>query len=303
MQLDPPGTRGLAFAPRELMYDTDVVDSDSRYRGQAMKHITSHDAQLRVDHTPRPGVPALLLLNSLGTSLEMWDDQLEALSERYELIRFDARGHGKSTVGEHQEATLDLLAGDALAVLDACGIARAHLCGLSLGGMIAMHIARQWPDRVLKAAFCNTSPYMPPRETWDARIQTVTTQGTAALSEGTLGRWFTAEFRQAHPEKVDLVRTMIEATTPEGYAACCAAIREMDQREAIRGIAAKTLVIGGTQDTSTSPAQAELIASSIPEAKLVMLEAAHLSNIERAAEFTATLIEFLDAGLLEPPSP
>jgi 3-oxoadipate enol-lactonase len=122
-----------------------------------------------------------------------------------------------------------------------------------------------------------------------------------ALSEATLGRWFTAEFRQAHPDKVERVRAMIESTSPEGYAACCAAIRDMDQREAIRGIAAKALVIGGTQDTSTPPAQAELIASSIPEAKLVMLEAAHLSNIERAAEFTATLVEFLDPGLGEPP--
>lgn len=265
-----------------------------------MKMITSQDAQLRVEHTPRPGAPALLLMNSLGTGLEMWDEQLEVLGERFELIRFDARGHGKSTVGAHKEATLDLLAGDALAVLDACGIARAHLCGISMGGMIAMHIARHWPDRVLKAAFCNTSPHLPPRENWDARIQTATTRGLSSLTEATLGRWFTAGFRQAHPEKVERVRAMLEETSPTGYAACCAAIRDMDQRASIRGITAKTLVIGGTQDTSTPPAHAELIASSIAEAKLVLLEAAHLSNIERAAEFTTTLVEFLDAGLAEP---
>jgi 3-oxoadipate enol-lactonase len=128
------------------------------------------------------------------------------------------------------------------------------------------------------------------------------TQGMAPLIEGTLGRWFTAEFHQAQPEKVDRVRAMLMETTPLGYAACCAAIRDMDQREAIRGIAAKTLVIGGAKDTSTTPAHAELIASSIPEAKLVMLAAAHLSNIEQAAEFTATLIEFLEAGLTETPA-
>ena len=267
-----------------------------------MKLVTSQDAQLRVDHTPRPGAPALLLLNSLGTSLEMWDEQLEALSERYELIRFDARGHGKSTPGDHKEVSMDVLAGDALAVLDACGIARAHLCGISLGGMIAMHIARQSPDRVLKAALCSTSPYMPPRETWDSRIQTVLTQGLGALAEATLGRWFTPEFHQAQPQKVDRVRTMFLETNPAGYAACCAAIRDMDQRESIRDMTAKTLVIGGTKDTSTTPAHAEQIANSIPEAKLVLLEAAHLSNIERATEFTATLIEFLDAGLTETPA-
>jgi 3-oxoadipate enol-lactonase len=265
-----------------------------------MKQVTSQDVQLRVEHTPRPGAPALLLMNSLGTSLEMWDDQLEALSERYELIRFDARGHGKSTSGTHREATMDLLAADALNVLDACGVARAHLCGISMGGMIAMHIATKWPDRVLKAALCNTSPHMPPRDGWDTRIQTVMTQGTAVLAESTLGRWFTPQFHQEHPEKVARIRSLILETSPQGYAACCAAIRDMDQRQSIRSITAKTLVIGGTADTSTPPAQAELIARTIPEAKLVLLEAAHLSNIERAGEFNAALIEFLQGELTQP---
>lgn len=265
-----------------------------------MKQVTSQDVELRVEHTPRPGAPALLLMNSLGASLEMWDEQLEALSERYELIRFDARGHGKSTVGTHREATMDLLATDALNVLDACGVARAHLCGLSLGGMIAMHIATKWPDRVLKVALCNTSPYMPSRENWDARIHTVMAQGTAALAEATLGRWFTPQFHQEQPEKVARIRSLLLECSPEGYAACCAAIRDMDQRESIGSITAKTLVIGGTADTSTPPEQAELIASRIPDAKLVMLEAAHLSNIERANEFNAALIEFLQGELTQP---
>ena len=266
-----------------------------------MKQVTSQDVQLRVEHTPRPGAPALLLLNSLGTSLEMWDDQFAPLSERFELIRFDARGHGKSTIGSHKAATMDLLAADALNVLDACGVARAHLCGLSLGGMIAMHIATKWPDRVLKAAFCNTSPHMPPRDNWDTRIQTVMSEGPAPLAEITLGRWFTPKFHEAHPEKVERIRSLLLETSREGYAACCAAIRDMDQRESIRGITAKALVIGGTADTSTPPAHAELIASTIPEARLVLLEAAHLSNVERAGDFNATLIEFLQ-GELTPPA-
>jgi 3-oxoadipate enol-lactonase len=270
--------------------------------GGVMKQVTSHDTQLRVEHTLRPGAPALMLMNSLGTSLEMWDDQFDALSERFELIRFDARGHGKSTIGSHRVATMDMLASDALNVLDSCGVARAHLCGKSLGGMIAMHIATKWPDRVLKAALCNTSPHMPPRESWDTRIQTVLSQGPAALAEATLGRWFTPKFHQEHPEKVQKVRSLILETSPQGYAACCAAIRDMDQRESIRNITAKTLVIGGTADTSTPPEQAELIASRIPESKLVLLEAAHLSNIERADEFNATLIEFLQ-GELAPSAP
>jgi len=230
----------------------------------------------------------------------MWDDQFEALSERFELIRFDARGHGKSTIGSHEEATIDLLATDALNVLEACGVARAHLCGLSLGGMIAMHIAAKSPDCVLKAALCNTSPHMPPRETWDARIQTALTQGPATLIEATLGRWFTPQLHQAHPEKLDKIRSLLRETSAQGYAACCAAIRDMDQRESIKGIAAKTLIIGGTHDAGATPAHAEFMANSIPEAKVVLLDAAHLSNVERADQFNATLIEFL-LGELAPP--
>ena len=267
-----------------------------------MKLVTSTDCQLRVEHTPRPGAPALLLLNPLGVALEIWDEQLTALSERYELIRFDARGHGKSTIGGQPQATLELLANDALAVLDACGVARAHLCGISLGGMIAMHIAAHTPDRVLKAVLSNTSPHLPPPESWDQRIQTVLQQGIEPMIEGTLGRWFTAGFHQTQPDKVDKVRSLLRETTPVGYAACCAAIRDMDQRESIRSIAAKTLVIGGTQDAGTTPAMAEQIAGSVPEAKLVMLEAAHLSNIERADEFNAALIEFLEGELTPPPA-
>lgn len=266
-----------------------------------MKLVTSKDCQLRVEHTPRPGAPALLLLNPLGVSLDIWDEQLTALSERYELIRFDARGHGKSTIGAHQEATIELLADDALAVLEACGVARAHLCGISLGGMIAMHLAAHTPDSVLKVVLSNTTPHMPPKENWQQRIQTARTQGLEPLVEGTLARWFTPEYHQSHPEQIAKVRTLLRETSPAGYAACCAAIRDMDQRESIRNITAKTLVIGGSQDAGTTPAMAQSIASSVPEARLVMLEAAHMTIIERADEFNAALIEFL-GGELAPPS-
>jgi len=257
-----------------------------------MKLVTTEDAQLRCEHLPRAGAPALLLLNSLGTSLEMWDDQIEALQEQFEIVRYDARGHGHSTNGSRSELTLEQLARDALTVLDAFDIARAHLCGVSLGGMTSMVIARLWPDRVLKAALCNTSAYMPPRENWETRIDQVRKHGTEPLVEGTLGRWFTPAFRAAEPQRVDKIRQMLLTTTPEGYIACCAAIRDMDLREDIKGINATTLVVGGTQDTGTPPAHAQLIANSIAGAKLKMLDAAHMSNIEQAAEFTQTVLEF-----------
>lgn len=260
-----------------------------------MRFVKTQDVELRCEHLPRPGAPALLLINALGTRLEMWDDQADALSERFELIRYDARGHGKSSRGATGETTLDQLARDALAVLEACGIARAHVCGLSLGGMTAMYIARHWPDHVLKLALCNTAPYMPPRERWETSIATVLSQGMAPLVEGILGRWFTPQFHAAEPAKVDRIRQMLLAADPRGYAACCAAIRDMDLREDIKSLGASTLVIGGTQDPGTTPEHAQLIASSIQGAKLVLLEAAHMSSIERAAQFTSTLLEFLAA--------
>jgi 3-oxoadipate enol-lactonase len=260
-----------------------------------MKLVTTDDAQLRCEHLPKPGAPALLMPNSLGTSLEMWDDQLAAFSERYELIRYDVRGHGKSTPGSKAELTMEQLGRDALAVLDACGVARAHLCGLSIGGMTAMRIATLWPDRVLKIALCNTAPQMPPRESWQARVDLVLSQGTAPLVEAVIARWFTPEFREAEPAKVDRIRAMLLSADRRGYAACAAAIRDMDQRETIRSILATTLVIGGTKDPGATPAQAEYIAKSIPGAQLVMLDAAHLSNVERPEEFTSTLLDFLAA--------
>jgi len=260
-----------------------------------MTIVNREDAQLRVEHTPRPGAPALLLINSLGASLEMWDEQVAALGERYEIVRYDARGHGKSTLGANKELTLEDLAADALAVLDACGIARAHVCGLSLGGMVAMTIAQRWPDRVLKLALCNTSTHMPPRENWQSRIEKVRKEGLAETAEATLGRWFTPAFHQTEPAKVDQVRQMILKTDPQGYAACSAAIRDMDMREPISSITARTLVIAGTQDPATPPAHSEQIASKIADSKLVLLECAHLSNVECSAEFNKALSEFLAA--------
>lgn len=260
-----------------------------------MKLVTTQDAQLRCEHSPRPGAPALLLLNPLGTSLEIWDDSFAALSERYEIIRYDMRGHGQSTTGSTTELTMEQLARDALAVLDACGIARAHLCGLSIGGMTAMQIATLLPDRVLKIAVCSTSPYMPSRETWNTRIEAVRTQGIAPLIDGILQRWLTTPYRMAHPDKVEWIRQMLLTAKPDGYAACAAAIRDMDQRQSIKTITAKTLVIGGTQDPGTTPADHALIAGSIAGAQLVMLEAAHLLHIERQAEFTEHLLQFLAA--------
>ena len=259
-----------------------------------MKLVTTEDAQLRCEHTLRPGAPALLLFNPLGTALEIWDDPFPALCERYEVVRFDARGHGESTTGSRTELTMEQLARDALAVLDACGIARAHLCGLSIGGMTAMQIATLWPTACSRspcAALRRHAFLRTPGSAHRRRPQ----EGVAPLIDGILQRWLTTPYRTAHPDQVERIRGMLLTVKPQGDAACAAAIRDMDQRESIKTITAKTLVIGGTQDPGTTPADHALIAASIPGAQLVMLEAAHLLHIERQQEFTETLLQFLAA--------
>src|ERR1043165_894336 len=172
-----------------------------------MKRVTTEDAELRCEHTLRPGAPALLLLNPLGSSLEIWDDSFPALSERYEVVRFDARGHGESTTGSKTELTMEQLARDALAVLDSCGIARAPLCGLSIGGMTSMQIATLWPGRVLKIALCSSTPYMA-APNWDERIAGVRKHGIAPLIDGIFQRWLTAPYRMDHPETVERIGAM-----------------------------------------------------------------------------------------------
>ncbi|HKE45315.1 MAG TPA: 3-oxoadipate enol-lactonase [Steroidobacteraceae bacterium] len=253
----------------------------------------SDGARLRYEVAGSGDAPALLLINSLGCALEMWDPQLTDLSARFRVIRYDARGHGQSSLGNHTELEIEDLARDAVAVLDAAGVERAHWCGLSLGGMTAMRAAVHHAERVATLVLSNTSAYLPPRENWDARIHTALTSGMGALVDTILGRWFTEEFRDRQPEAIGPIRAMLLATSPAGYAACCTAIRDMDQREALSAIRVPTLVIAGARDPATPPEQAEQIQQRIAGARLTVLDAAHLTNVECAPEFTATVLGFL----------
>lgn len=258
-----------------------------------MPVAVNEGARLRYE-VAGPGEAApLLLINSLGCDLEMWQPQLTDFAARFRVIRYDARGHGQSSLGHKAELTVADLTRDAVAVLDAAGAERAHWCGLSLGGMTSMWAAVHYPERVAAIVLSNTSAYLPPRENWDARIETARTRGMDALVDTILGRWFTTEFRQQHPEAVQPIRSMLLATSPSGYAACCAAIRDMDQREAIGAIRQPVLVIAGARDPATPPEHAEQILQRIPGARLTVLDAAHLTNVECAPEFTAAVLGFL----------
>lgn len=259
-----------------------------------MPHLPAGDgARLHYQLDGEEGRPVVLLSNSLGTALEMWDPQLDALAARYRVLRYDSRGHGRSDAPPGPYS-VDLLGQDALALLDGLGIRRAAFAGVSKGGMVGMWLGVNAPDRLTALALCNTSAFTGSPEVWDQRIQTVRAQGMAAIVPGVIDRWFTKRFQEARPEAVERIAAMLRATPAEGYAACCAAVRDMDQRAAIAAIRAPTLVIAGSHDLATPPDHARLIAARIAGAELVELDAAHLSNIEQADAFTRHLLGFLE---------
>ena len=239
--------------------------------------------------------PCLVLSNSLGCTLEMWEPQVAAFSREYRVLRYDTRGHGHSGV-PRRPYTIEQLGLDVLALLDALGIERAHYCGLSMGGATGMWLAVNAPERIERLVLCNTTPWLGPPATMNARIETLLREGMPSMVEAILERWFTSEFRASAPVAVDRIRQVLLTTPVDGYAGCCEAIRDMDQRASLARIAAPTLVIAGTYDPAPTPAAARAWASTIPNARLVELPAAHLSNIGAAKQFTRQVLDFLLEG-------
>ena len=249
---------------------------------------TSLNVQLDGD----PNAPALLVSNSLSSDLSMWDDQVAAWAERFRVIRYDGRGHGRSAVPAGPYS-MDMLGGDAVALLDALGVERAHFCGLSMGGMVGMWLLTHARDRVDRAVLANTSAYMGPASLWDGRIALARAGGMEATVEPTVKRWFPAAFHVAEPGAIDRMRAMIRRVPLEGYVGCCEAIRDMDQRDAIRTVTTPTLVLIGAKDPATTLADGALIHDAIAGSVTVTLDAAHISNIEQPAAFTRTVLDFL----------
>lgn len=238
------------------------------------------------------GSPTIVLANSLGTDLRLWGPQVATFSRAFRVLRFDTRGHGGSSVPEG-DYSLGRLGADVLDLLDALDLERVAFCGVSLGGMVGQWLAVNVPERLTALALCNTSAFMGPAQGWHDRIATVRAEGMGAIADAVVDRWFTKPFRDSAARPVADARAMLLKTPATGYAGCCAAIRDMDMRHALPSIGVPTLVIGGTLDPATPPGHAELLAASIENARLVMLEAAHLSNLERPAEFSAVLDAFL----------
>ncbi len=240
--------------------------------------------------TGRPDGPAVVFSNSLGSTHRMWDAQLAAFEERFRVVRYDTRGHGQSPVPDGPYS-IDDLADDLVALLDSLGIARAHLVGLSLGGMTAMRVAARNPDRVDRLAVLCTGAQLPPASAWTDRAATVRADGSAAVAEAVVARWFTPGYAGDRAPW----EAMVAATPAEGYAACCEAIAALDLYADLTKITAPTLAIAGTDDPATPPAKLAEIAHAVRGAKLLeVAHAAHLANAEQPGIVTPALIEHLE---------
>ncbi len=242
-------------------------------------------------------LPVLMLCNSLGTTLDMWAPQMPAFLAHFRVLRYDTRGHGQSEVtpGEYSIAQLGA---DAVALLDHLQLERVAFCGLSMGGMTGMWLGVNRPERVSRLVLCNTGAKIGDAALWKTRIDAVRSGGMAAVTPAVIDRWFTARFQRLAPRDVEQVRAMLLATSVDGYAANSAAVRDMDQRADLARIDTPTLVVAGTYDGSTPPELGRDVAQSIPGARYVELDAAHLSNWEQSGAFTAAVLSFLlDGGL------
>ncbi len=243
-------------------------------------------------------LPALLLGNSLGADLGLWDAVLPTLQQRFRVIRFDNRGHGESVLAQGVGApawSLETLASDALAVADAAGAPRFHYCGLSIGGMVGMWMGMHHAQRLCSLVLSNTAAQLPV-VVWQERIAAVQARGVQALADSTLQRWFTPGFAAAHSHVVARTRASFLAVQPAGYIGCACAIRDMELWEGLPGIRVPTLVIAGRHDPSTPPELGQAIAQRITGARCLVLDTAHIAALEQPEAFSAAVVDFAARG-------
>lgn len=257
-----------------------------------MPFATSHGARIYWRADGAAEKPALLLLTSIGTDLSLYDPVIPLLTPDFRVLRMDTRGHGASDApaGDY---SLDLLADDALAVLDAAGAARASICGTSLGAMIAMALAPKASDRVEALILACTSPAMDPT-VWNDRLTLIRAEGLGAITEAVMGRFFSDDFRAQHPEVVQTVRAGMLAQSVDGYCGCGAAIRDMALLEDLPSVTAPTLVITGAKDAATPyEGHAERIVEAVPGARHLQIGGAHLPSLEAPTALAGAIRDFV----------
>jgi 3-oxoadipate enol-lactonase len=255
----------------------------------AVHHLVEASPDLPAD------APFVVLSNSLGATHAMWDPQVPALAQHFRVVRYDTRGHGGSPVPQGPYS-IDDLADDLLALLDRLEVERAHLVGLSLGGMTALRLAAREPQRVDRLVVLCTSALLGPAQGWHDRAATVRAHGTGAVAEAVVERWYTAAYARSHPDVVAAARQMVADQPPEGYAWCCEAIAAMDLTSGLPDVVAPTLAIAGDDDPATPPDHLGRIASSVKDGRLLVVpHAAHLASQEQDEVVTRAVLEHLTA--------
>lgn len=260
-----------------------------------MALVQLQDGQLHYQVDGPAGSPVLVLSNSLGTALPMWDAQMPALTRHFQVVRYDTRGHGQSLVTPGPY-TLEQLGQDVLALLDHLNIKQAHFCGLSMGGLIGQWLGIHANDRLHKLIVCNTAARLGGPEMWNPRIESIEKGGDqvmATLVPGAVTRWFTPDFARDHADKVKPLTDMLASTSPQGYVACCAALRDADLRDQVSSITVPTLIICASHDEVTTVADGHYLQNHINGSELSDYYASHLSNVELGETFSLRITEFL----------
>lgn len=241
------------------------------------------------------GAPALLLSNSLATDASMWQRMLPELAQHYQVVTYDTRGHGQSTcpVGS---PSLEDLGHDALAVLDALGISKAFMAGVSLGGMTGLTLALRQPERLLGLIACNCRGRIDAAGIagWDQRVEVVQREGMSALVGPTLERWFAADYRAQAPEMMATMSSIIQTTSPAGYISCVNAIKGLDLHHALHQVSLPVLFIGGAQDGGAPPAEMNAMAAEVAGSRCEILDpCGHISSMQRPQDMLRLFFAFL----------
>jgi 3-oxoadipate enol-lactonase len=260
-----------------------------------MPFVRINDIRMHYRTDGNPAHPSLVLSNSLGTDLSMWDAQAAALSRDFYVVRYDTRGHGQSQGGSVQ-VDLDLLGADVVGLLDTLAIPRAHFCGISMGGMIGQWLAINQPQRIGKLVLANTAARIGTADGWTVRADEVRQRGMDGVADGAAARWFTPEFIERERHVVDRMIGRLREQDRDAYAACCDALAKADLRSAIASISAPTLLIAGDRDPVTTVVDGEWMCQQVANARLLTVPASHISNVEAQPQFTRALAEFLATG-------
>jgi 3-oxoadipate enol-lactonase len=250
------------------------------------------DTELYYEFAGAENAPVLVFSNSLGTNLHMWDGQIPDFAKHFRLLRYDTRGHGRSSMAPGPYSLVQL-SDDVLHLLDFLQLPQVHFCGLSMGGMTGMVLGFRSPVRFHKLVVCSAAAKIGTREAWSNRIDAVQRGGMKAIAGAVIERWFTPSFRACHPAEVATMQAMLENANPEGYVANCAAVRDADLKDSLAAIKVPTLVVSGTLDPAATVTEGRLLADTIPGSLLVELSSSHISNIEAQTAFNREVLSFL----------